>query len=169
MAKYRAAVAANEKSVTVNDRLAQILVGQGKDREAAVCWRHALDMPLNSAAYREALVSWRRGLQKDPKKTAIGNQLAWLLAASPDAAVRDGQEAVRVAQEMLDLAGKEDPAALDALAAAQAEAGDFAAAIRNAQTAQQLATDRDNAKLAAEIGERLTLYRAGKPYRRAPV
>ncbi len=146
--KYRAALAVNEKSVSANDCLARILLSQGKDREALVCWRHAL--------------------QEDPKNIAIGNQIAGLLASSPDAKVRDGKEAVVVARKMIALSKGKDAAAFDALAAAQAETGNFAAAVENAQTALELAAAGDKQELAGEIQAHLATYQAGKPFRRTP-
>ena len=146
--KYREALAVNKKSVSANDRLASILLRQGKDREALACWRQAL--------------------AEDPKNMAIGHQVAGLLATSPDASIRDGKEAVLVAQRMIELTGGKDPAAFDTLAAAQAETGNFAAAIENAQTALGLAHPGGAEELAAEIQRHLAYYLAGKPFRRRP-
>ncbi len=52
------------------------------------------------------------------------NNLAWLLATSPSADLRDGERAVTLAQPLAVL--YESWGYLDTLAAAQAEAGDFA-------------------------------------------
>jgi hypothetical protein len=51
------------------------------------------------------------------------NNIAWLLATSPEAKLRDGKEAVAVATKAMQIAGGNDPALLDTVAAAYAEAG----------------------------------------------
>jgi tetratricopeptide (TPR) repeat protein len=146
IAKYRATLAVNKKSVSANDRLASILLKQGKDGEALACWRKAI--------------------AEDPKNVAIGRQVASLMATSPDASIRDGKEAVVVAQKMVELSEGKDQAAFDVLAAAQAEAGNFDAAVQNAQAALELANASGAEKSAGEIQTHLSYFQAGKPYRR---
>src|SRR3982074_3225483 len=51
--------------------------------------------------------------------------LAWLLATAPDAALRDANAAVRVPERAADLTRRQDPGAVDVLAAAYAAAGQF--------------------------------------------
>jgi tetratricopeptide (TPR) repeat protein len=88
--------------------------------------------------------------------------LAWLLATAPDDMLRDGSQAVRLAERAADLTGRREAGALDALAAAYAEAGLFDRAVETAQTALQL----DPAGPTAEaIRARQALYGARKPYR----
>ena len=50
----------------------------------------------------------------------MANNLAWLLATHPDAALRDGEEAVRLGERAAVLTG-DAPEALDTLAAAVAD------------------------------------------------
>ncbi len=146
--KYREVLAVNEKSTSANDGLAWMLLRQGKDREALACWRYAMEA--------------------EPKNIVIRGQIAGLLAASPDASVRNGKEAVLVALKLVELTGGKDPLAFDTLAAAHAEIGNFAAAAQNAQTALDMATASGAEKLVEELQERLKLYQLGKPYRRVP-
>ena len=148
MVKYRAVLAVNKRSARANDGLAAVLLKQGKDREALECWRLAL--------------------AEEPKNVAYGCRLAELLAASCDARVRDGKEAVAIAEKMVELSRGKDASAFNALAAAEAETGKFAAAIENAQIALDLAKADGEEKLIGEIRSRLADYRAGKPYRRKP-
>jgi Flp pilus assembly protein TadD len=51
------------------------------------------------------------------------------------------------------------------LAAAYAEAGRFAEAVRTAQRALELATSQNKAALAATLPGRIELYQACRPYR----
>ena len=70
-----------------------------------------------------------------------------------------------MARRAVELSEGKDAAALDARASASAETGDFAAAETDAKAAIKLATSGGDSKLAADIRDRLALYRDGKPYR----
>jgi spermidine synthase len=59
----------------------------------------------------------------------------------------------------------QQPEALDTLAAAYAEAGNFTEAISSAERAAELARTSGRTDLAREIQQRLALYRQGQPYR----
>ena len=91
------------------------------------------------------------------------NNLAWLLATSPDASLRDGARAVELAEPIAYL--YDDWGYFDTLAAAHAERGDFARAVEverlSIERADEAATEDDIEDLEA----RLALYERGEPYR----
>ena len=68
-------------------------------------------------------------IRSRPSDTNLLNDTAWILATNPNASVRDGAEAVELAQRAVKLSGGQEPAILDTLAAAYAEAGRFADAV----------------------------------------
>ena len=80
--------------------------------------------------YEQALNDFRKAVQIDPAYHPAYVNAAWLRATCPDAAYRDGARAVQVAQQACDLTEHPNWYSLSVLAAAQAEAGDFEAAIR---------------------------------------
>ena len=87
---------------------------------------------------------------------------AWIRATCRDAQFRDGKRAVTSATRACELTNWQDTGALGALAAAYAETGDFAAAVKWQQKAISMGSGaRDPVNLQA----RLDLYLAGKPYR----
>ncbi|MCX6890829.1 MAG: tetratricopeptide repeat protein [Verrucomicrobia bacterium] len=92
------------------------------------------------------------------------NNLAWLLATSPNPDVRNGGEAVRLARHACALTLQKSPIALGTLAAAYAEAGRFSDAIRTGEKAKDLATNLNKSQLAERNRQLLELYRAGKSY-----
>jgi tetratricopeptide (TPR) repeat protein len=92
----------------------------------------------------------------------IDKRLAWLLATCPSDELRDGDAAVRYGERGCELTDYEQTDALQKLAAAYAEAGDFAKAIETQQKA--IATETD-VSAKAEMGVRLLQYLARKPYR----
>jgi cytochrome c-type biogenesis protein CcmH/NrfG len=117
---------------------------------------------------REAIAQYREVLSRKPDSIQALNNLAWLLATSSDDTLRDGAEAVRLAEKACRLNEYKDPATLGTLAAAYAEAGRFADAVTTTQKALDLATATGNARLAGIHQQFLALYRAGRPYHEPP-
>jgi Flp pilus assembly protein TadD len=96
------------------------------------------------------------------------NNLAWILATSPDDSVRNGTEAVRDAAQACNLTAFKRSGMVGTLAAAYAEAGHFPEATATAETAIKLATDAGSTQFADQNRQMLQLYRAGKPYHEKP-
>jgi len=115
--------------------------------------------------FSEALAEWTAGLKIDPGNVAVWTSAAWLLAAGPDASVRDGSAAVRFATRAVQLSGSRDPASLDVLAAAYAEDGRFAEALETARRALALATGQGKTALAEDLRQRAALYGKHQPFR----
>ena len=114
----------------------------------------------------EALTHWRAVLQANPDHVPALVGTAMVLATSPEDAIRGGAEAVALAERAAQLTGGREPAVLDALAAAYAEAGRFPDAVSTAQkTLEMLSAPNANPQMVAAIRERLALYQAGKPAR----
>jgi len=105
------------------------------------------------------------GTDKHPSDPRFWTHRATLLATSQDDAVRNGKEAVIAARRACELSGYRDGAALAVLAAAHAEAGDYAEAARTGRQALQIALLEGNAALTAQIQGQLALYDSGKPFR----
>jgi len=93
---------------------------------------------------------------------ALAN-LALVLATAPDEKLRDGPKAVRLAEQACDMTSRRNPALMEALAAAYANAGRFPEAVKTAEEALALA-GQDNS-LATELSARLVDFRAGRPWR----
>ena len=79
--------------------------------------------------------------------------------------MRNGAEAVGLAEELCRRTERKQPDALDVLAAAYAETDRFDDAVRTAQEAQHLAVSLQQPELAAALGARLALYQAHQPFR----
>jgi hypothetical protein len=87
-----------------------------------------------------------------------------VLAASPNDELRDGAEAVRLAERACELTHYGEPLFVGTLAAAYAESGRFPEAVTMAEKAEQLATSAGLTAVAAKNRQLLEFYRAGKPY-----
>jgi carboxyl-terminal processing protease len=111
-----------------------------------------------------ALADLQTALRLDPQNKETSNNLAWLLATCPEAALRDGKKAVQCATRACELGAWRDGWIVDTLAAACAEAGDYKAAVGWQENAMALTPGGD---VRDEMARRLELYREGKPYREA--
>ena len=162
--------------------LGEALARAGKVEDAIVQLQRAVELdPRNASAhYQLALVSINLGRPADaldhldaavrlePDNVLFLRQTAWLLATSPDSSVRDGARAVELAKKAVELTKDKDLRALDVLAAALAESGQFPAAVDVAWRASIAAMAQDEAALSDALGERVRLYRQGLPYRQSP-
>jgi len=117
---------------------------------------------------KEAVQHYRAALKLAPDLPEALNNLAWILAANPDAQVRDGREAVDLAERACKLTDYKQPQLIGTLAAAYAESGRFAEAVATAEKAKALAEQANQAELAARNGALLEQYRSGQPARDTP-
>ena len=113
----------------------------------------------------QALAQWRQALRQDPDNLRVLNGTAWVLATCADAALRNGSEAVTLAEHAVELTSGREPALLATLAAAYAEAGRFDRAVELEKRATDLATQQGNAPLATTLRTRLTQLEAKTPIR----
>jgi Flp pilus assembly protein TadD len=113
----------------------------------------------------EAVKHFRDALRLGPDDFQTLTWLARVLAADENSAVRDGAQAISLAQRANELTGGEQPFVLDTLGMAYAEAGRFKEAQEAVQKAIELATAAGAQKTLPEMQERLQLYQAGKPFR----
>lgn len=129
-------------------------------------WRLALGMMLTKEGrIADAAVRLREVLRYAPNSPNVQTYLAWLLATAPDQAVRDGNEAVKLAEAAARQTGESQVFTLDALAAAYAEVGRYELASQTAARAVDAAIGTQNVALAAEIRQRQRLYESRQPFR----
>ena len=83
-----------------------------------------------------SITYYRECLRMNPDNITACNNLAWLLATLPDPALRNGSEAVGLAEHANQLVSYQQPALLGTLAAAYAEAGRFSEAVVTAEKAR---------------------------------
>jgi tetratricopeptide (TPR) repeat protein len=114
--------------------------------------------------WKRAIEDYRESLRLQPKLATAHNNLAWLLAACPVDAFRNGQEAVELATSACNATGWRNPSCVGTLAAACAEVGDFDQAMRLQKRALADPAYRQMYGEATASG-RLRLYEQGLPYR----
>jgi Flp pilus assembly protein TadD len=112
----------------------------------------------------EALHHYREALQLKPDWPELLNNTAWLLATASQAEIRDGAEAVRLAERACQITERKKAFFLGTLAAAYAEAGRFDDAVETAQEAHDLALATGDQDTAAANRKLLETYRAGRAF-----
>jgi spermidine synthase len=88
-----------------------------------------------------------------------------VLATWPEASLRDGSQAVVLAERAVRLSGGREPAILDTLAAAYAEAGRFTEAVDVTKQTLVLAERQNNRQRVEAVEARMALYEAKTPFR----
>ncbi len=116
------------------------------------------------AGILKALAGRRELLRARADDLALLNDTAWMLATNPNASIRNGPEAVELAQRAVRLSDEREPAILGTLAAAYAEAGRFTEAVQTAHQALDLATEQNKQPLAESIKAKIPLYESQTPY-----
>jgi tetratricopeptide (TPR) repeat protein len=119
---------------------------------------------LKQGNTNSAIQTCRDALRMKPDSAEAMRALAWLLATAVQPGLRDGAEAVRLAEKAGELTGQTEPAYLGTLDAAYAEAGRFDEAIKTAEKVRQLALAGRQQSLADAAAKRLELYRAHQAY-----
>ena len=175
---FQKAVQAKPEYADAQNNLGIALMQRGRLEEASLHLRKAQEddhrnlqtyYNLGALLYMqgkipEALTQWLAGLQVDPDNLPLLSQAAWVLATNPDSSVRNGSEAVELAQRAVKASGGKDPTALDTLAAAYAEVGRFPEAVETARQALALSTE----PLADDVKARISFYESKRPFREIP-
>ncbi len=146
--EYNRALADFQSAIHLHPNFAQAYYGRALSR---MCRKE----------YDRALADLNKAIRIDSKLASAYAVRASLLASCPNARYRDGKKAVESATMACKLTVWKDAENIAVLAAAYAEAGDFASAVKWQTKATELAIGADVIK---EGEERLKLYQAKKPY-----
>lgn len=179
---YARALEIEPEYLPARENRGELLLARGKFAQAAEdFWTVLRRRPDDSNAHyglalaltgqgraREAVQHYRRGMRSFQEAPLGLNNLAWILATYPDPQVRNGTEAVELAQKACNLTHYKEPILVGTLAAAYAETGRFADAIAAAEKARSLAQAAHAGDLVVKNVRLLELYRAGKPFRDVP-
>ena len=133
----------------------------------AYSYHHLGQIHLRLSNRKAAIEAYKLGVDRIPQNNQLATQLAWLLATSPEPSLRDGKEAVRLAESAIGRLPAQDPQSLVALAAAYAENRQFDRAVQAATTARQMLGTAPN-ELAKRIESHIALYQQQKPFHEKP-
>jgi tetratricopeptide (TPR) repeat protein len=177
IAQFEKAREINPAAADTYNNLGAVLAQQGRMDEAIACFQKTLEIKPDYADARynlgnsflqqghveEALAQYQKTLEIKPDHIGALNNLAWVLATSPRASLRNGIMAIRLAERANQLAGGKDPEILATLAAAYAEAGNFPKAIETVQSALHLPEAQSTPAAAGALQSQLKLYQTGNP------
>ncbi|MBB5033878.1 tetratricopeptide repeat protein [Prosthecobacter vanneervenii] len=113
----------------------------------------------------KAVEHFQTALKAAPDHIPTLNNLAWILATSREASLRDGAAAVELMLHADKIAGGTSPVIKNTLAAAYAEAGRFDDARVASRQAADLALQQGNTDLSRLIREEQILFESGRPFR----
>jgi len=114
---------------------------------------------------REATTEYRAAIRLNPFMPDALNNLAWILATHPDAQVRNGVEALELAERACRMSDFKHPVFLSTLAAAYAETGDFDRAIQTDARAAELALAAGATEQVKQSRQRMEIYGHHEPVR----
>lgn len=170
----------NPQNVRTRERIVTALVAAGRNEEAIsellslnrerTCNEETLSM-LNQLLHIERRFEEQRdaigiAVADCPDVLANVNNYAWILATIPDAGLRDGTKAISLIRQAISSLGHRDPAFLDTLAAALAEQGRFAEAIRvEIEVVESMREVGASDQALREVRNHLEGYRSNRPLR----
>jgi tetratricopeptide (TPR) repeat protein len=132
-----------------------------------VALRSRGDSYLNIGKHAEAVTDYEAALKLEPNDTGLLNNLAWVLATSPEDSVRNGKRSVELGTQAAKLTDYKKAFILSTLAAGYAESGDFDKAREWSQKAVDLGTEDD--EVNAQLKKELSSYGDKKPWREKQV
>jgi tetratricopeptide (TPR) repeat protein len=178
LAVFNRAIEVDPQSADALEARAIYFLSHGKSDKALDDLDEAIRIDPSSAAHlrSRARVCFEKGdfdrvladleaaIRLEPNDPEAHQGRAWILATCTDARIRNGRQAVAEATKACELTGWKVPHGLATLAAAYAEVGDFASAVKSQDQALSLLGAKDPAE--HEYRKLLARYKAGKPYHR---
>lgn len=119
------------------------------------------DAYLRVGKHREAIADYEAALKLRADSSHVLNNLAWVLATSPDDKVRNGKQAIELAKKACEVTQYKEGHIVSTLAAGYAEIGDFETAIKWSTKAVEIGDEDVKEQLAKELES----YKAKKPWR----
>jgi Flp pilus assembly protein TadD len=179
IARFQRAIQIRSQNAPAHDNLAKAFLRKGQLADAMVECRKLLEIQPENLEVRnilgtvliqqgrigEAIEQWQETLRRDPNNGNAKSNLAWVFAACPDESLRDGNRAVQLAEQALQLSGGKNAIVLRTLAAAYAESGRFTDAVEAAHRGAELAKQQGNSGLAADIESSIALYQNNRALR----
>lgn len=133
------------------------------DPEQFLARRGRGDAEISIGDHAAAIADLEKAMELQPDNDTVLNNLAWVLATSPDDAVRDGKRAIGIAVKACELTEWKQPHVISTLAAAHAESGDFDEARKYSR--QAVDGSDESSEVRDQLKSELASYEAGNPWR----
>ncbi|WP_146155244.1 tetratricopeptide repeat protein [Enhygromyxa salina] len=161
VASYKRVIAADPEQVEAHNNLGVTYEKLGQPTRAVEAFARAVELAPGRAlfrenhgraleathAYTEALAAYSAALERNARSIKAMRGVAWILATHPDPAIRDPQQALRVAEAAGRMTSFRSPEVVEALAAGLAASGRFEPASEAIGRALELARAAKRADL----------------------
>jgi protein O-mannosyl-transferase len=182
IAQYRQAIARDPTLADAHYNLGVLLASRGSTDKAIAEFKDAIKYKPqqanahynlavcleNQGKYAEAMPHWTAAAELQPGNADAIDDLAWRLATYPDTSVRNGNRAIELARQAIEISKGQAAKPLATLAAAYAEVRQFAEAVEAAKRAIDVAVQHGETADAEDIRAQMKLYRAHHPYHGSP-
>ncbi len=146
--EFQHALSDLDRAVELSPNDADALVSRAEVQRRLARWQAAAD-------------DYSQAIYLDNESGSAYQGAAWLMATCPDSKLRNTDLALRAARQAFELLGPEDYRGPATMAAALAQAGDFAKAVERQNEAIQLAPP----ERLDDLQQRLEQYQQQQPYR----
>jgi len=174
---FRRLVAKNPDDPVLLGQLGMLFLAAKQPREAIRRFTKALEFDADSFPSRRgrsdaeitigdhaaALADLEKAVALKPEDSGVLNNLAWLLATSPDDDLRDAGRAIELATKACEITEWKEGHIISTLAAGYAEKGDFDTAKKYSR--QAVETGEPAPEVKRQLEGELASYEAGKPWR----
>ncbi len=119
------------------------------------------DALLSIGKHAEAIADYEAALQIQPEDSGLLNNLAWVLATSPEDGLRDGQRSIELATKACELTDYKEAHILSTLASGYAETEQWEKAVEYSRKAVELG----EGEMKEQLQKELESYLMKKPWR----
>jgi tetratricopeptide (TPR) repeat protein len=145
-------------------RAIELLTAILDDNEKSVdALRSRGDALLSVGKHAEAIADYEKALSIEPDNTGVLNNLAWVMATSPEEGVRNAKRSIELATKACELTEYKQAHILSTLASGYAESGDWETAIKWSSKAVEVGSDE--AETVDQLKKELESYKEKKPWR----
>ena len=156
LAGYYLASDRPRKAIEVYDELIE------EDPQNWMAMRSRGDALLAVGKQKEAINAYEEVLKIQPEHTGTLNNLAWVMATSPNDELRNAKRSIELATKACELTEYKASHILSTLASGYAESGDFESAIKWSTKAVELGQDDS---VVDQLKKELESYQQKKPWR----
>ena len=180
LGQYREVLQLKSTDAETHERVGSLLAKSGRLAEAVTHFAEVARLRPDAQAFynlalahsaqgeaREAINFYRKAINLKPDWAIALNDLAWILATNPQEGLRNGTDAVTLAERACVITERKEARYLGTLDAAYAETGRFEEAIATAHKAHDLAAASAQTAIARAAEQRLKLYESRTPYRQS--
>ncbi|MCA9217846.1 MAG: tetratricopeptide repeat protein, partial [Planctomycetales bacterium] len=108
--------------------------------------------------YDQAIQLYSEAIRRSPNSITALNNLAWVLATCKNVSLRNGSDAVKLAERAVEIGARRNPAILGTLVAAYAETGQFDKADAVSSEAIEIAKAQGKIREAKELTDQQRRY-----------